>query len=74
MTETEKAWTPVPENLGIYQIGDRVPWCDGCYGVITGKAGGWLFIRTDDGIDRLTGEDDMLRIEDSMAKAGLAWK
>lgn len=59
---------------GIYQVGDRVPWCEGCYGEIVAMPHSIVVIRTDDGVDRTTSEDDLLQVEAALAKRGVVWK
>lgn len=73
MTEKEQAWISVPEDLGVYQVGDRVPWCEGCYGSIVAKIGGTLAIRTDDGVDRMSSEEQTLKVEEALQHASINW-
>jgi hypothetical protein len=66
-------WTQVPEDLGVFAVGDRVPWCEDCYGVVVAKVGGNLAIRTDDGIDRMMSEASALDVEAALQRHGIEW-
>ena len=64
---------------GIYQRGDRAPWCqDGKGGVLVGTIvalpHGLVVIRTDDDIDRTACIEVCLRTEAILQQKGIGWK
>ncbi len=60
-------------KISAYRVGDRVPWCEGCYGEVIAKTGGTLIIRTDDGIDRQTSEENTMKVEVTLQERGINW-
>ncbi len=56
-SDTEEIFIPMnSKGLGLFKIGDRVKWCDGCYGDVVFVWGDLVCIITDDGVSRLGNE------------------
>ena len=62
------------EKSCIYEKGDRIAWCEGCYGVVVAKVMGWIIITTDDGCDRMGSEKMFLATEQQLQDRGVVWK
>ena len=50
------AYVPVYESEKLFKVGDRICWCEGCYGHVVFIFKNLVGIITDDGISRLAGE------------------
>lgn len=51
-----EVYLPVNEGEGIFEVGDRIRWCEGCYGQVVFVFKDMVGVVTDDGISRLAGE------------------
>lgn len=58
----------------IYVVGDRAAWCEDCYGVVVATPAGFVVIHTDDGVDRITGQNSLMATEKELARRGVVWK